>query len=53
MALEKKMIFSLILSWEFVKMVPIMIVVLIKSVRAKKLKQGGRNNEGSNSNRTS
>jgi len=51
MALEKKMIFSLILSWEFVKMVPIMIVVLIKSVRAKKLKQGGCDNESRNDKR--
>ena len=41
MALEKKMIFSLILSWEFVRMVPTIIVVLFKSARAKNLKQGG------------
>jgi len=47
MAVEKRMIFWLILSWEFVRMVPRIIVVLLKSARTKNLRQGGTKYEDS------
>jgi len=47
MAVEKRMIFWLIFLWEFVRMVPRIIVVLVKSARAKNLKQGGTKYEDS------
>ena len=53
MALERKMIFSLIFSWEFVRMVPTIIMVLVKSARTKNLKQGGYNRESRNDKRVS
>jgi len=53
MAVDKKMIFWLIFSWEFVRMVPTIIVVLFKSARAKNLKQGGYNRESRNDKRVS
>jgi len=53
MAVEKRMIFWLILSWEFVRMVPTIIWVLVKSARTKNLKQGGYNRESRNDKRVS